>query len=57
MGQSAGWMRLCSPKKKTVKPQISCDYIVPIRSVKDGAQNWVDEKDWIEVEHKASQLD
>ena len=35
----------------SVKPQISCDYIVPIRSVKDGAQNWVDEKDWIEVEH------
>jgi len=24
---------------------------VPIRSVKDGSQNWVDEKDWIEVEH------
>jgi len=41
----------------SVKPQISCDYIVPIRSVKDGAQNWVDEKDWIEVEHKASLLD
>ncbi|MGO2365300.1 MAG: ATPase, partial [Pseudoalteromonas sp.] len=35
----------------SVKPQISCDYIVPIRSVKDGAQNWVDEKDWIEVDH------
>ncbi|MDY6889667.1 MAG: ATPase, partial [Pseudomonadota bacterium] len=35
----------------SVKPQVSCDYIVPIRSVKDGAQNWVDEKDWIEVEH------
>jgi len=35
----------------SVKPQTSCDYIVPIRSVKDGAQNWVDEKDWIEVEH------
>lgn len=35
----------------SVKPQISCDYIVPIRSVKNGAQNWVDEKDWIEVEH------
>ncbi|URQ99735.1 ATPase [Pseudoalteromonas sp. SCSIO 43095] len=41
----------------SVKPQISCDYIVPIRSVKDGAQNWVDEKDWIEVEHKDSLLD
>ena len=41
----------------SVKPQISCDYIVPIRSVKNGAQNWVDEKDWIEVEHKASLLD
>ena len=36
----------------SVKPQVSCDYIVPIRSVKDGAQNWVDEKDWIEVEHE-----
>ncbi|WP_404389592.1 ATPase [Pseudoalteromonas phenolica] len=35
----------------SVKPQISCDYLVPIRSVKDGSQNWVDEKDWIEVEH------
>jgi hypothetical protein len=35
----------------SVKPQISCDYIVPIRSVKQGSQNWVDEKDWIEVEH------
>lgn len=35
----------------SVKPQVSCNYIVPIRSVKDGAQNWVDEKDWIEVEH------
>lgn len=37
----------------SVKPQVSCDYIVPIRTVKDGAQNWVDEKDWIEVEHSA----
>ncbi|AOT08436.1 hypothetical protein [Pseudoalteromonas luteoviolacea] len=35
----------------SVKPQISCDYLVPIRSVNKGSQNWVDEKDWIEVEH------
>ncbi|MGA4606306.1 ATPase [Pseudoalteromonas maricaloris] len=35
----------------SVKPQISCDYLVPIRSVAQGSQNWVDEKDWIEVEH------
>ncbi|PHI37775.1 ATPase [Pseudoalteromonas sp. GCY] len=35
----------------SVKPQISCDYLVPIRSVAKGSQNWVDEKDWIEVEH------
>ncbi|WP_440053289.1 ATPase [Pseudoalteromonas sp. T1lg65] len=35
----------------SVKPQISCDYLVPIRSVNQGNQNWVDEKDWIEVEH------
>ncbi|MBE0363368.1 hypothetical protein PULV_a3565 [Pseudoalteromonas ulvae UL12] len=35
----------------SVKPQISCDYIVPIRTVEQGAQNWVDEKDWIEVQH------
>ena len=35
----------------SVKPQISCDYIVPIRTVEHGAQNWVDEKDWIEVHH------
>lgn len=35
----------------SVKPQISCDYLVPIRSVAHGSQNWVDEKDWIEVEH------
>ncbi|CAM4005032.1 ATPase [Pseudoalteromonas byunsanensis] len=39
----------------SVKPQISCDYIVPIRSVKNGSQNWVDEKDWIEVEHSTAQ--
>ncbi|WP_051686145.1 ATPase [Rheinheimera texasensis] len=31
----------------SVKPQTSCRYIVPIRTVKNGAQNWVDEKDWI----------
>ncbi|KAF7786286.1 hypothetical protein PRUB_a0799 [Pseudoalteromonas rubra] len=35
----------------SVKPQTSCDYLVPIRSVNQGSQNWVDEKDWIEVEH------
>ncbi|CCQ12244.1 Chromosome segregation ATPases [Pseudoalteromonas luteoviolacea B = ATCC 29581] len=35
----------------SVKPQISCDYLVPIRAINGGAQNWVDEKDWIEVEH------
>ncbi|NKC19007.1 ATPase [Pseudoalteromonas sp. S4498] len=35
----------------SVKPQISCDYLVPIRNVAQGSQNWVDEKDWIEVEH------
>ncbi|MBE0367921.1 coiled-coil domain-containing protein [Pseudoalteromonas aurantia] len=39
----------------SVKPQISCDYIVPIRSVKNGSQNWVSEKDWIEVEHSTNQ--
>ena len=38
----------------SVKPQISCDYIVPIRSVKNGSQNWVSEKDWIEVEHSTN---
>ncbi len=38
------------PVFASVKPQISCDYIVPIRTVQNGAQNWVDEKDWIEVE-------
>lgn len=31
----------------SVKPQTSCRYIVPIRTVANGAQNWVDEKDWI----------
>lgn len=31
----------------SVKPQTSCRYIVPIRTVAGGAQNWVDEKDWI----------
>lgn len=31
----------------SVKPQTSCRYIVPIRTVRNGAQNWVDEKDWI----------
>ena len=35
----------------SVKQQISCDYLVPIRSVAKGSQNWVDEKDWIEVQH------
>ncbi|WP_462174280.1 ATPase [Pseudoalteromonas xiamenensis] len=35
----------------SVKPQISCNYIVPIRAINGGSQNWVDEKDWIEVEH------
>ena len=34
----------------SVKPQISCDYIVPIRTLGDGKQNWVDERDWIKVE-------
>ncbi len=33
----------------SVKPQTSCRYIVPIRTIKEGTQNWVDEKDWIEV--------
>ncbi|WP_105189594.1 ATPase [Pseudoalteromonas sp. T1lg48] len=37
----------------SVKPQISCDYIVPIRTLGDGKQNWVDEKDWIRVENEA----
>ncbi len=36
----------------SVKPQISCDYIVPIRTLGDGKQNWVDEKDWIRVENE-----
>ena len=40
----------------SVKPQTSCRYIVPIRTVKNGAQNWVDEKDWIICE-QISQLD
>lgn len=40
----------------SVKPQTSCRYIVPIRTVKNGAQNWVDEKDWIICE-QITQLD
>ncbi len=40
----------------SVKPQTSCRYIVPIRTVKNGAQNWVDEKDWILCE-QVTQLD
>lgn len=40
----------------SVKPQTSCRYIVPIRTVKNGAQNWVDEKDWIICE-QVTQLD
>lgn len=39
----------------SVKPQTSCRYIVPIRTVKNGAQNWVDEKDWIICEQLPSQ--
>ncbi len=38
----------------SVKPQTSCRYIVPIRTVKNGAQNWVDEKDWILCEQLKS---
>lgn len=39
----------------SVKPQTSCRYIVPIRTVKNGAQNWVDEKDWIICEQLSGQ--
>ncbi|WP_337878749.1 ATPase [Rheinheimera sp.] len=38
----------------SVKPQTSCRYIVPIRTVAGGAQNWVDEKDWILCEKIAT---
>ena len=41
------------PLFASVKPQLSCDYIVPIRTVADGKQNWVDEDDWIQVSEKA----
>lgn len=34
----------------SVKPQTSCHYVVPIRTIRQGTQNWVDEKDWIELE-------
>jgi hypothetical protein len=40
----------------SVKPQTSCRYIVPIRTVKNGAQNWVDEKDWIICEQINQQI-
>ncbi|WP_111977005.1 ATPase [Algibacillus agarilyticus] len=36
----------------SVKPQTTCKYIVPIRTTTDGATNWVDERDWIEIEHQ-----
>jgi len=39
----------------SVKPQTSCRYIVPIRTVKNGAQNWVDERDWIICEQLPGQ--
>lgn len=37
------------PLFASVKPQISCEYVVPIRTVAGGKQNWVDENDWIEI--------
>jgi len=40
----------------SVKPQTSCRYIVPIRTVKNGAQNWVDEKDWIICEQLTQEV-
>lgn len=40
----------------SVKPQTSCRYIVPIRTVKNGAQNWVDEKDWIICEQLSQEV-
>ncbi|WP_158683350.1 hypothetical protein [Pseudoalteromonas sp. T1lg24] len=40
----------------SVKPQVSCEYIVPIRTVSDGKQNWGDENDWIEVSDTESNL-
>ncbi|MGB0861195.1 MAG: hypothetical protein ACPGSJ_14530, partial [Pseudoalteromonas spongiae] len=44
------------PLFASVKPQVSCEYIVPIRTVSDGKQNWVDENDWIEVSDTESNL-
>ena len=41
-----------NPVFASVKPQTSCDYIVPIRTTKDGKLNLVDEKDWIECIHQ-----
>ncbi len=37
------------PLFASVKPQLSCEYIVPIRTLTNGSTNWVDEKDWIQV--------
>lgn len=39
----------------SVKPQISCQYLVPIRTLNDGTTNWVDEQDWIVVEQLTDQ--
>ncbi len=44
------------PLFASVKPQVSCEYIVPIRTVSDGKQNWVDENDWVEVSDTESNL-
>ncbi|WP_100913586.1 ATPase [Pseudoalteromonas spongiae] len=44
------------PLFASVKPQVSCEYIVPIRTVSDGKQNWVDENDWIAVSDTESNL-
>ncbi|MED5523255.1 MAG: ATPase [Pseudomonadota bacterium] len=37
----------------SVKPQISCDVVVPIRTTRDGTVNLVEEKDWIFIDAKA----
>jgi hypothetical protein len=45
-----------NPVFASVKPQTSCNYIVPIRTTKDGKLNLVDQKDWIECLHEESEL-
>ena len=39
----------------SVKPQIVCDVVVPIRTTRDGTLNLVEEKDWIFVSPQAEQ--